>query len=53
MENGSFSFKKLRWFDETVDGGDFCQKLFFSVGDGCSTTSECLRVHQSLGFTGR
>lgn len=24
----------LRWLEDMVDVGDFCQKLFFSVGEG-------------------
>ncbi len=34
MEKGSISDSRLRWFDEVVDVGVRCQKLFFSVGDG-------------------
>ena len=36
MEKGSFSLSMLRWLEDMVDEGDFCQKLFFSGGEGCS-----------------
>ena len=35
MEKGSFSLIMLRWLEDMVDVGDFCQKLFFSGGEGC------------------
>ena len=34
MEKGSFSLSMLRWLEDMVEVGDFCQKLFFSVGEG-------------------
>ena len=34
MENGSLSLRQLRWFEDVVDVGVRCQKLFFSGGDG-------------------
>lgn len=34
IEKGSFSFNKLRWFEDIVDVGDLCQNPFFSGGDG-------------------
>lgn len=34
MEKGSFSLSILRWLEDIVDVGDFCQKLFFSGGEG-------------------
>ena len=35
MEKGSFSLSMLRWLEDMVDAGDFCQKLFVSGGEGC------------------
>jgi len=35
MLNGSFSLKKLRWFEDVVEALDLlCQKPGFSGGDG-------------------
>ena len=34
MEKGSFSLSMLLWLEDIVDVGDFCQKPFFSVGEG-------------------
>ena len=34
IEKGSFSLSMLRWLEDMVDVGDFCQKLFFSGGEG-------------------
>lgn len=31
----------LRWFEDMVDVGDLAQKLFFSVGEGCSKVQQC------------
>lgn len=36
IEKGSFSQRRVRWLEETVEVGDLPQKLFFSGGDGCS-----------------
>ncbi|KAL5462668.1 hypothetical protein PMIN07_004788 [Paraphaeosphaeria minitans] len=37
MLKGSFSFKRLLWLEEVVETLDLeCQKVGFSVGDGCS-----------------
>lgn len=36
IEKGSFSLSMLRWLEDMVDVGDLAQKLFFSVGEGCS-----------------
>lgn len=37
IEKGSLSDIRLRWFEDVVDVGVLCQKLFFSVGDGFSS----------------
>lgn len=41
---GSFSQRRLRWFDEVVDVLDLvCQKVDFSCcGEGCRGVSQCL-----------
>lgn len=42
MEKGSFSLSILRWLEDMVDVGDFCQKLFFSGGEGyCIDQCQC------------
>jgi hypothetical protein len=45
MLNGSFSARRLRWLEEVVETLDLeCQKVGFSVGDGCSACQS--RRHQ-------
>ena len=42
IEKGSFSLSMLRWLEDMVDVGDFCQKLFFSGGEGyCIDERHC------------
>lgn len=46
MEKGSFSFTRLRWFEDPAEPGYLRQKLCFSGGDGYQSIVSC-KSHQA------